>query len=183
MCACDACGVRIICRIIKRDRRPLFHGKLIFYRWCGDDKREPEFTLQALLNDLQVKQAQESAPEPRTEGSRGVFFVDKRGIIKLELLQGHCQVLITLRSSRVERGKDYRLYLSEAGQRRCTGTMIVRDRISAPGIAYCLYPCDDVTDLAGCEHVFGYSLDLEDADLFHPMGGVIVHKAYCVAGF
>ena len=75
-------------------------GELVAHPGHGHDDGQVELPLQALLDDLQVQQAQEAAAEAQAQGGGGVLLVDQGGVVQLVFFQGLGQVLVIVRRNR-----------------------------------------------------------------------------------
>src|SRR5260370_39854969 len=74
----DHGGVRQHRRIVDGDYSATFQRYLVLDGRSGRDQVELELALEAFLHDLQVEQAEESAPESKTQGSRGLRLIGER---------------------------------------------------------------------------------------------------------
>ncbi len=120
-------------------------------RGRGGNQLEIVFTLQALLHDLHVQHAEKPAAKPESQGRRGLRLEVQCRIIESQLLQGFAKRLVIFRTDRKQAGKDPRLYLLEAGQRRLARPASCRQSVANRGAVNVLYARDDITDFAGPE--------------------------------
>ena len=100
-----------------------------YVRHGGDDVHI-ELTVQALLYNLHVEQAQESATKTEAQGNRGLWGESQRSIVQLQLLQRGTQVLIVRRVDGIDTRKHHRLDFLEALDSRGTGILDVGDGIA-----------------------------------------------------
>jgi hypothetical protein len=114
----------------------------------GEDDGLVVLALQALLHDLEVQEPQEAAAEAEAQGEGVVLLVDEGGVVELELLDGHLELVVIGGVHRVDRGEDHRLDLAEAGQGRGAGPLRVGHRIADPHVGDGLDVGDDVADRA-----------------------------------
>src|SRR3546814_10776602 len=60
--------------------------------WCRGDEVEPELAFEALRDDLQVEEPEETGPEAETQSDGGLGFVLQGGVGELELGERLAQV-------------------------------------------------------------------------------------------
>ncbi len=129
------------------------------------DQIEAELALQALGDDLEMEQAQESAAEAEPERDRGLRLVVERGIRELQLVERLAQHWVVAAVDRIQPREDHRLRVGVAGQRLGRGRARVRHRVTDLGLAHVLHTRDQVADLADAEALGGRRLGRGDADL------------------
>src|SRR5271166_6671002 len=83
----------------------------------GRQEVEVELAGKALLDDLEMQQAQETATEPETECYRCLRLVFEARIVEPQLGEAVAQALEIGGIGREEAAKDDRLHRLEAGQR------------------------------------------------------------------
>ena len=66
----------------------VLQGHLVLDRRGRDDQSDVKLPLQALLDHVQVQQAEESAAEPEAQGRGAVFLIRQRGVVDGQLVQG-----------------------------------------------------------------------------------------------
>src|SRR5207245_5443178 len=98
-------------------------------RRAGDEV-EVVFRFEALLHDLEVKQAEETGAEPEAEGLRGLRLVDERSVVQPELLHGILQKRVVLGVGRIEARKDHRLCGPVTGERGRGGAAREREGVA-----------------------------------------------------
>ena len=72
-------------RIVNLEHFPFGGRNPVAHARSRRDQRKIELAFQAFLHDLHVQQAQKAAPEAETEGAGCVRFVEKGGIVQLQL--------------------------------------------------------------------------------------------------
>ena len=80
--------VRQVGRIIHRYHFPVSLKYVINNTWSGCYKLQIILTLQTLLNNVHVKQAQEATTIAKAKGNGGLWLKNQGSIVKLELFQG-----------------------------------------------------------------------------------------------
>ena len=86
-------------------------------RGRGGDEVEVVLALEALLDDLEVEQAEEAAAEAEAEGGGGLHLEGEAGVVEAQLLDGVAQRLEVGGVDGEEAAEDHRLGGLEAGQR------------------------------------------------------------------
>ena len=81
---------------------PGFSSPLNTRTWVGGDDVHAVLAPQALLDDLQVQQAEESAAEAEAQRHRGFGLVRKGRIVQLQLGQAGLEVLVVARVDRID---------------------------------------------------------------------------------
>ena len=96
-----------------------FGGGLHFvhYRRRGSDQVEIVFTLQTLLNDLHVQQAEEAAAEAEAQRGRTFRLVEQRGVVEAQFAQRVAESFIIIGAHREQAGIHLRFHLLKARQR------------------------------------------------------------------
>src|SRR6185369_17576199 len=122
------------------------------------DEVEIELALEALLDDLHVKEAEESAAEPEAERDRALRRVGEARVIEVQLLERVAQERVVLAADRVDPGEDEALGLLVAGEWRVRRPRDGRDRVADLGVADALEARGDVADFAGDELLDGDEL-------------------------
>src|SRR4051794_803284 len=122
---------------------------VVLDRWRRGDEVEIELTLQALLDDLHVEEAKETASEPEAERDRALWRIGEARVVQMELLERVPQQRVILATDRVDPSEHEALGLLIAGKwlagRPCRG----RDGVPDLGIPNALEPGRDIADLAG----------------------------------
>ena len=145
---------------------------LVDNRGRGVDEIEVVLPLQALLDDLHVKQTEVAAAETESERIRGLGLIRERRIVELELLQGRTKVLKFTVVDRVDAGEDHRLDVREARKGVLGGVIPMGDGVADLGICQALDGTDEVADLSSPEHLTVHHLWGED-----PQAGDFVVRA------
>src|SRR5690606_28865211 len=89
----DLHDVRQVGRVVQVHLGPVAQADLVDDRGGRRDQVEVELAAQALLNDLQVQQAQEAAAEAEAQGGRGFHLIGEAGVVQAQLADGGAQVL------------------------------------------------------------------------------------------
>ena len=89
---------------------------LVDHAGRGGDEVLVKLTLQTLLHNFHVQQAQEAAAKTKAQRLRHLGFVMQRGIVELELFQRVAQLVVLAGFGRVQAGKHLRLNFFEARQ-------------------------------------------------------------------
>src|SRR5262249_36510011 len=113
------------------------------------DQIQAKLTLEPLLDDLHVQQAEEAAPKAEAEGSRALRLVDEGSIITLQRLQRLLQLLAIVRVARKEAGEDHRLHRPVTRQRRLRSMNRVGDGVPHARVRYVLDGSGEIPDLTG----------------------------------
>src|SRR5256885_5659038 len=74
-------------RIVDLDDSPAAERHLVLDGRRGGDELQLELSLQALLDDFQMQQAEEATAKPETKGRRVLGLVGERSVVELELLE------------------------------------------------------------------------------------------------
>ena len=100
-----------------------------------------------------MEQAEETAPEPRSQGNGAFRLVGERRVVKLQLFQGVSESEVLLAVCGIESGEDHRL--EGAIGRKSLGSGVVGEGDGVPhgGVAYGLQTSGNVPDLPGFESV------------------------------
>ena len=123
-------------------------------------------SLQPLLDDLQMKEPQESAAETESQSHRRLCLELERSVIELELFKGIPQVRILGPVRRIEPAVHHGIDLLIPGERLRTRILGIGDRIAHPGFFYILQARRDVADHPGIQFLAGDELPCpECADL------------------
>src|SRR5207244_11988420 len=80
----------------------------------GGDEVGRELALQPLLDDLQVQQSEEAAPEPEAEGSRVLGLERESAVVQLQLLERLLQVSELVGVGGEQSREDHRLHAAIA---------------------------------------------------------------------
>src|SRR5689334_15524360 len=89
----DLHHVRPVGRVVQLDRRAVAQLQVIDHRRGGGDEIEVELALQALLDDLEMQEAEEAAAEAEAERRRSLHLIGEAGIVEAQLAHGGAQVL------------------------------------------------------------------------------------------
>src|SRR5258707_2306541 len=79
--------------------------------WRGGENVEIVPRLQRFLDDLHVEQAEEATAEAEAERQRVFGFVDERGVVQFQPVEGIAQQRVVIALYREETGEDHRLGL------------------------------------------------------------------------
>ena len=125
---------------------------------------EVELAMQALLDDLHVKKAQEAAAEAEAQGRRGLGLVMEARVVQPQLGEAVAQLLEVRRIEREEAAEDDGHARLEAGQGRRTRPAVLGQRVADAAVGDRLDARRDEADLAGAELGHRLHLRREDAD-------------------
>ena len=113
-----------------------------------------------------MQQAEEPAAETETERSaRGLRFVDQRGVVEPQPVQGIAQQRVVRTVDRIQARIDHRLRIAIAAEGLLGRLDRIGDGVADPGLADVLHAGDQVADLADAEPVGRLRLGRDDADL------------------
>jgi hypothetical protein len=126
---------------------------------------------EPLLDDLHVEQAQEAAAVAKAERGRGLRFVDERGVVEVQTLQGVAQERVIVGVDRVKAGEDHRLGRLVAGQGFVGRPAGQGDRVADLAIGDDLQAGRQIANLAGGEPVDRSHRRPEDAE-FQQVGAL-----------
>ena len=90
---------------------------LVYHAGIGGDDVHVELAPQPLLNDLQMEQAKEAAPETEAKRDGTLRLIEKRRVVELQLGQIGFQVFKIRGVDRVNAAEHHRLYLLKSRQR------------------------------------------------------------------
>ena len=130
-----------------------------------------ELTVQTLLNDLHVQQAEESAAEAEAQGYRRLWREGQGGIVQLQLLQGGTQILIIGGIDGIDACEDHRLHLLKTLDGLVARARHMRDGIAHTHLRRSLDARDDVAHIARAHLLSGYHVHLQHTYLI----GIILH--------
>ena len=165
-----------------------FRGAVDFHDFAGDardavthagrggDEIQAEFSLQALLHDFHVQQAEEAAAEAETEGD-GIFrLVKKRRVVQLQFAERVAQRLVFVGEHRKHAGENHGLDGFESG--KCgRGARGVGDGVAHARVGDALDIGDDEADVAGFQFFERDGLGRERAESFDFVDFVAVDQA------
>src|SRR3981081_1648420 len=104
--------------VVDRDFLPAAQSHPVLDGGGGAEQREVELALEALLDDLHVQQPEKAAAESKAKGGRGLWLVDKRGIVELELFERLFELLVLFRVRGEEPGEHHRRHVPGSAKRR-----------------------------------------------------------------
>ena len=168
--------------VVEFDLRAVAHLDLVDHRGGGRDQVEVELAAQALLDDFQVQQAQESAAEAEAQGGRAFHLVGEAAVVQAQLADRGAQVLEVGGVDREQAAEDDGLDVLEAGQGLFGGLLLVGDGVADGGVGHFLDLGGDEADLAGAEALDGGIFGLEDADPVDQVGRAVLHHLDLLAG-
>ena len=145
------------------------------------DEVEVELARQALLDDLQMQQAQESAAEAEAKGRRGLHLVGEAGVVEAQAPHGRAQILEIGGVHREQAAEDHGLGGLEARQGLRAAALLVGDGVAHARVRHLLDLRGDEADLAGAKDGHVEHLGLEDADLLDLVMGVRAHHLDALA--
>src|SRR5690606_31022142 len=96
-------------RIVQVDLGAVALADLVNDRGGRRDQIQVELAAQALLNDLQVQQAQEAAAEAEAQRGAGLHLIGEAGVVQAQAADGGAQVLEVGGVDREEAAEDHRL--------------------------------------------------------------------------
>ena len=144
---------------------------LVDHAWRGGDQVLVELTLQPLLHDLHVQQAQEAAAETKTQRLADFGFVVQRGIVEFEFFECVAQRVVFAGFSRVQAGKNLGLDFLKTWQRLSRRAQVVGQLFfECDGVAHLrrlqfLDACNDVAHFTGFERSAGLVRGGENAQI------------------
>ncbi len=115
-----------------------------------------------------MKEAEKTATEALTQGSRGILLINKGRIIQFIFFQADRQILIVIGGNGVNGREDDRFEFLESGKRLLAGALIEGDGISDVDIRNRFYPCDDITHFP-CGDFLTLQLSREKNPRPHPL--------------
>ncbi len=137
----------------------------------GGDDIHIELTVQTLLHNLHVEQAQESATEAEAQGHRTLRREGQGSIVELQLFERSTQVLVIAWVDRINTCEDHWLHLLETSDGFLTRTSDMRDGITHLHLGGILDTRDDVAYLTGTQLIARNHIHLEHTYLV----GIILH--------
>ena len=154
---------------------PVSGMDMVDYRRCGHNQVNVKFPLQALLDHIHVKQAQESAAETKAQGLGGFRFKLETGIIELQFFQGFTEVIVLVGFNGVETGKNHRIHLLIASQGFGSWIVSQGDGITHSGISNSLDGGRNVANISSRQDIPTNGLRRENPDFGHIKGLAIGH--------
>ncbi len=140
------------------------------------------FTLQPLLDDLHMQQAQKAAAEAESQRHRILRLEDERGVVEAQALQGVAQQRILVAIHREQPGEDHRLGGSIASERLRGWARGQRNRIAHLAVFHVLEARGDVANLTRRERLRGDEGRAEVAHLQHLSGAMRLHHQQAICG-
>src|SRR5690606_15894100 len=171
----DLHDVRQVGRVVQVDLGPVAQADRVDDRRRRRDQIEVELAAQALLNDLQVQQAQEAATEAEAQGGRARHLIGEAGVVQAQLADGGAQVLEVGGVDRKQAAENHRLDFLKALQGFGGRLLLVGDGVADGGVGDFLDLGGDEADLAGAKLLDGRVLGQEDADAIDQMGRAGLH--------
>ena len=179
----DDLGFGEISRIIDDEFFPIGLGDLVDHGGIGGDDLHVEFAAEALLDDLHVKEAEETAAETEAEGSGGFRLEGEGGVVDLELAHGDLERFVVGAVDGVDAGEDHGADFFESVEGFGAGLVFMSDGVADFNFGGGLHVGDDVADVSGLEFVgFGH-LGGEDSGLLDLVVGRSVEEFDFVAAF
>src|SRR5439155_15392695 len=117
---------------------------LVEHAGGGGDEIEVIFAGQALLDDLEVEEAEEAAAEAEAQCGAGLHLEAERGVVEPELVERVAELLEVVGVDRKEAAEDHRRDQFEAGEGGGGRGLRAGDGVADPGLG-------DLLDLAGDE--------------------------------
>ena len=150
---------------------------LVGHRRRGLDHLDVELALEALLDDLHVQQAEESAAETEAQRVVALRLEAEAGVVERKPIHRIAQFVVLRFAAGIEIAIDHLLRRLVSGQRFGRGILRVGDGVADAHIVQVFDGGDDETDLAGAD-----SLDLlgarhELAQVGHLVQLVGAHEA------
>ena len=121
---------------------------VVFHARGGSNQVEPEFALETLLDNLHVKQPQESHAEPEAERMAILRLPDKRGVVEGEFLQRLLQRLVLVSVDREQARIDHGLGLAIARKRLFDASDLGGDRVAHADLRYVFQASDQISYFA-----------------------------------
>ena len=140
-----------------------------------------EFTLEALLHDFHVQEAEEAAAEAEAKGGRRLRLKGEARVVEVQLLKRLTQGWVVFAAQRIESGEDERQCHLVARERFCGGARLRCDGVTNTRIAHALQPSCDVADLAGDQLLHRHMLRSEVAELHWNTGHARAHHQNRIA--
>ena len=179
----DAALVRHLARVLDLEHRAVTEFNLIDHTGRGRDEVLVELTLQALLHDFHVQQAQETTTESKAQGLAHFGLVTQRRIVELEFFKRVTQLVVLAGFGGVQPCKNLRFDLFKTGQgfggrARVVGQLFVqRDGVTHLGGIQLTNATDDETHLARTQRFARHRLGCEDTHLLDVVDRVGGHQA------
>ena len=145
------------------------HTSLLVINHIGNvrhrsDHVHVKFAVQTFLNNLHVKQAQESATETKAQRQRRLRLESQRSIVQLKFFQGSTEVFIILGLNRINSGKHHRLHFLKSFNGFLAGTGNVSDRIPHLHLTRSLDTRNDISYVPRTEFLSGHHIHLQHTD-------------------
>ncbi len=134
--------------IVDLEDRAVGQRDLVAHARRGGDEVEVVLALQALLNDLQVQQAEEAAAEAEAQRDRGLGLEGEASVVEPQLFERIAQQRMLVRVDCVEAGEDHALDVFKARQRFGAGPFDVGDRVADLRVCDVLDRRDEEANLA-----------------------------------
>jgi hypothetical protein len=130
----------------------------------GGDQVEVVLALEALLDDLGVEEAEETAAEAEAERAARLGLVRERRVVQLQLLERVLQVGVGVGVDGIETREDHRLHVLEARQRLEGRLARIGERVADPHLRERLDARDDHAHLASGELIDAARVRIEHVD-------------------
>ncbi len=163
------------------DELSVVGGHRVGHAGCRGDQVEAKFTLKPLSDDLEVKETEKTAPEPKPQRHRRFWFVVERRIGELELVECLAQVGIVAAVDGIQPGENHGLGVGIPVKRGGRRLGMVGYRVTDLGLSNVLHAGDEVTHLAHSQPLGGRGLGRAYADFEQFVSGPRGHHLYLLA--
>jgi len=163
----DDRGVGQVQRIVQLEDLPVGARHAIDHARVGGDDVHVELPAQALLDDLHVQQAQETAAEAEAQRDGALLGEGQRRVVELELGHRVLQRLELGGVDGIDAGEHHRGDVLEAGQRLGRAVLAAGNGVAHLHVAGGLDVGDEIAHVARVQVVAADLLGREDAHFLH----------------
>src|SRR5581483_10867166 len=177
----DVARVRPARRIVDRENLAVRQGDLVLHAGGGGNEVEVVLALEALLDNLEVQQAEEAAAESEAERDGGFGFEVEARIVEAQLFERITQQRVLVRIHGVQASEDHALDVFKAGQSFGCGAVDRGDRVSYLRVGNVFDRRNEEADLAGRELFEFHGLGRHDTHRFDVKHFAVRHQADLLA--
>ena len=119
----------------------------IHHAWTRGDDVHVVLATKAFLDDLHVKQTEESATKTKTKRDRAFRLIDKRSVVETQLSDRGFQVFEVAGVNRIDPTEDHGMNFLKTGKRLARGAPLVGNGVADLYVRCRLDVCDEIADV------------------------------------